>query len=839
MRGPKTASQLVTNPPALALDQCLAKTIQDSEGESLPGIDVLTHCLIVGEVAKELLARQPGWLREALFPAGSELIAAAHDVGKVSPTFQKKIAHALKRDLPGFDAVNPDLEQQWMGHPGVSKATVQGSGSFIPEILGRHHGSSPVLMLLQANCEVFGGDSWQKRREELIEALKARLNSDWPLVRDEIHAAVLSGLTTVADWIGSGPLFERPGASWKPLVARALDQAGFIQPRLRRGLSFQDIFGFDPRPIQSVLADACRRPGVYILEAPMGLGKTEAALYAAYNALESDRASGIYFALPTQLTSNRIFERMNLFLEKVLEADQPLRRSLLVHGSAALLEEAELGEDGAPGRSWFTSTKRGLLAPFAVGTIDQALMAVMNVRHGFVRTFGLAGKVVILDEVHSYDSYTGTLLDNLVKALLEIHCTVIILSATLTQERRSLLLGDETSRDERYPLVAARPREGTARMLATEARADVEVAVLFVEDDDRAMDEAIGRAEDSQQILWVENTVAEAQERYKTLASRASDCGVDCGLLHSRFMKVDRQSNEKLWVGLYGPGGKATRSSRGRILIGTQVVEQSLDIDADFLVTRLCPTDMLLQRMGRLWRHDNDRPPSARNEAWILASSLESAIADPEKSFGKSMFVYSPYVLCRTLEAWENKESVSIPRQIRSLLETTYEERDETGVLARFKYELEARRQKLRSLALIGLSSGGVTLPERAATRYSEIDTVEVLLLKHLRKQGSDTVVIFTDDEVLTLPGQPWAKGMAEWRKAAVALQLHTVTVSEAVAPPAVSETSLSWLKYYVYLEDNFRVVIVQDDGTVAPLIGEKSRISASYDSEIGYQAKK
>lgn len=839
MRAPKESPKAISAPAALKLDQCLAKTIRGPSGESLPGTDILTHCLIVGNVAKELAARQPAWLREALFPHGSELIAAAHDVGKVSPTFQKKLAEAIHIKLPGFDAVNADLEQNWMGHPGVSKAATQGIGPYISDILGRHHGSSPALGLYQANCEVFGGDAWQQRREELIEALQARLHTGWPLVGDEIHASLLSGLTTIADWIGSGPLFERPGVPWEPLVSIALDRAGFIQPKVRSGLTFQDIFLFEARPLQSLFANACRGPGVYILEAPMGLGKTEAALYAAYRALDSNRASGIYFALPTQLTSNSIFERMNLFLDKVLEPDQGHRRSMLVHGSARFLEGVELGEEGGPGGSWFNTTKRGLLAPFAVGTIDQALMAVMNVRHGFVRTFGLAGKVVILDEVHSYDSYTGTLLENLVKALQEIHCTVIILSATLTRERRALLLGGESTLDQRYPLIAARPKEGEALMLATDAPADIDVGLSILSDDRRAIDEALGRAEDGQQVLWIENTVSEAQERYKTLASRAHDCRVDCGLLHSRFTKADRQKNEHHWVGLYGPGGRATRSTRGRILVGTQVVEQSLDIDADFLITRLCPTDMLLQRMGRLWRHENARPRGAKNEAWILSSSWEATIADPEKRLGKSMFVYSPYVLCRTLEVWEQRESVSIPSQIRDLLEATYDERDETGVLARFKHELDARRQKLRGLALVGISHGGVTLPERAATRYSEIDTVEVLILKFFRRQGTDTIVMFTDDETLTLPDHPWAKGMPEWRRAAVALQLHMVTVSESVAPPAISEKTLAWLKNYIYLEESFRVALVQEDGTIVSLLGDQSQVKASYDAEIGFQATK
>lgn len=839
MRSPKEAPNALSIPPALELRQCLAKTIRDSSGKPIPGIDVLTHSLIVGAVAKELLARQPLWLREALFPAGSELIAAAHDVGKVSPTFQKKLAVFLEQTLIGFDNINPALEQNWMGHPGISQVATQDVGSYIPEILGRHHGSSPATGLYTATCEAFGGDEWQKRREELIELLKTQLHSEWPMVTDEIHASVLSGLTTVADWIGSGYYFDQPGASWKPFVAKALDHAGFIQPRLRHNLKFQDIFPFSPNPMQSLFLNVCQKSGAYILEAPMGMGKTEAALYAAYQALDANWASGIYFALPTQLTSNKIFERMNLFLDKVLEADQPYRRSLLVHGSAHLLENFELGEEGKPGGSWFQSTKRALLAPFAVGTIDQALMAVMNVRHGFVRTFGLAGKVVILDEVHSYDSYTGTLLDHLVKALVAIRCTVIILSATLTHERRSILLGRETSLETGYPLVTSCINNGTIHMQSTEPLADVDITLKFLSDDDQAMEEALCRAEEGQQILWVENTVSEAQERYKTLASRAHECGIDCGLLHSRFIKVDRQRNERCWVDLYGPSGQAKRPLRGRILVGTQVVEQSLDIDAEFLVTRLCPTDMLLQRMGRLWRHDNKRPLNAHREAWVLSASIEEVMTNPAAALGKSAFVYSPYVLYRTLYVWKNMDAVAIPGQIRMLLEKTYKEQDETGTLARLKLELEVKRQKLRGLALVGLSQGGVTLPERAATRYSEMDTVEVLLLRHYRTQDAATIVTFTDNEELVLPDHPWTKGLPEWRKAAAALQMHTVTVSGSVAPPEISEKALSWLKNYMYLDESFRIAMVKDDGTIVPFQGGQGQIDASYDSKIGYQFHK
>src|SRR5690606_33072675 len=171
------------------------------------------------------------------------------------------------------------------------------------------------------------------------------------------------------------------------------------------------------------------------------------------------QACGIYFALPTQLTSNKIYERFNAFLERIL-AEGCRHRSRLLHGKAWLVD-TDMGEEGRPGGAWFNHAKRGLLAPFAVGTIDQALMAAMNVKHGFVRAFGLAGKVVILDEVHTYDAYTGTLLNALVELLRELHCTVIILSATLNRERRQELLG-AVVREDAYPLISAAPSQQPA-----------------------------------------------------------------------------------------------------------------------------------------------------------------------------------------------------------------------------------------------------------------------------------------------------------------------------------------------------------------------------------------
>jgi CRISPR-associated endonuclease/helicase Cas3 len=857
---PKIITQ---NPPTAAIpfQACLAKTYKQPNGNVLPGRTVLNHCHIVGEVARALIARMPIWLRKKFFDEGSELIAAAHDIGKVSPTFQKKIHANLKPSIlpSSLQKIQSDLEKGWGYHGGTSQATVKAihSGKFIPEILGQHHGYAPTLGSLIAIDEVFGGQTWQIQREAMLVELKKLLNSDWPIVRDTLHAKVLSGLTTVSDWIGSGSHFEDPSTPLcLSIIQKALDDSGFAPPKFQIGLSFTDIFNFAPHDAQQKLITQIKEPGVYILEAPMGLGKTEAALYAAYQIMTTGKATGMYFALPTQLTSNKIHERVTEFLKKILDPIAAHTNALLLHSNAWLKQD--LGEDGRPGGAWFQSSKRGILAPFAVGTLDQALMAAMNVKHGFVRTFGLVGKVVILDEVHSYDAYTGTLLDKLISILRELQCTVIILSATLTQQRRAEFLGlnldlSKSSQQSPYPLISALPTEHPhLEELPTEASLIRQVGIIFCSQDHAAFDEALLRAEQGQQVLWIENTVDQAQATYKQLAARASDINIQTGLLHSRFLHIDRQKIETQWVSLYGKqrSGESARQARGRILVGTQVLEQSLDIDADFLITRICPTDMLFQRLGRLWRHTQTiRPISAKQEAWILAPELSTALHGPSTAFGKTGKVYSTYVLYRTLEVWRGLSSITLPTDIRPLLEATYADRSENehhGLQAALN-ELKKKREKLQSLGLVGLSHGTGTLPEsKASTRYSDQETVEVLLLRAYQhdKNQLSTEVTFLNGEKIFLPHNCKKLDRKEWLKKAATLMEHTVRVPEYSAPSPLSPQSLIWLQDYFYLGDGqketspLRVACVTEDGTLQSLHKNiaNEKYTLYYDDNTGYQ---
>lgn len=847
--------------PTIGFMECPAKTFMRPDGQTVLGRSVVEHCQIVGEVARELIDRYPKSLRCKLFPNGSEFAAAAHDIGKVSPYFVEKIRRACTVAPPGIallTGVNPALESDWGGHAGVSQVTAKALGApeWVPEILGQHHGFSPVVRSRRASDDVFGGDMWQTEREALVTELQTRLRSTWPFVSSLPVARLLAGLASVSDWIGSGKHFEDPEAPWQTQVKAALDEAGFIQPIFRSNLSFAQVFGFSPHDSQQSLINAVTAPGVYVLEAPMGLGKTEAALYAAYQMLQAGHATGVYFALPTRLTSNKIHERFSSFLDQILVKDSQLR-PLLLHANAWLMD-TEMGEDGRPGGSWFNHSKRGLLAPFAVGTIDQALMAAMNVKHGFVRAFGLAGKVVILDEVHTYDAYTGTLLDALVELLRALNCTVIILSATLAKQRRQLLLGTASSSDA-YPLITAIPSGCDPQEFPCPISAMNKVEVRLVREEASAVQEALDRALQGQQVLWIENTVAEAQQRYLDLAARAAELGLGCGLLHSRFNSDDRQRLEDDWVNAFGKVGWLKRAQQGRILIGTQVLEQSLDIDADFLVSRFAPTDMLLQRIGRLWRHaQTPRATSANCEAWLIAPDLDQAVRDPPQSFGNSAYVYSPYVLCRSLEVWQHLGSLSLPTDIRVLIELTYLDRDEVDSMARWRHELEngtprrKGRTALRQLARVALAEAGETLPEsKAQTRYSETESHDVLLLRAMMQIPERKTYRLTllSGEQVHLPQKRHQLDKQGWRKLSALLMRQTVAVRPQDAPLPLSISALEkfGLQNCFYLgnpqmdEAILRIALVDDTDVLQGLNGASvhEKCDLKYRNDLGYQVTK
>lgn len=758
---------------------CWAKTLPDGR----PGISVRDHCLNVGCVAEALLKLLPAQLRE-LVPQGAATLAALHDAGKVSPGFQQK-CDAWVRGRPWFKRADHESR-----HQRVSQAFLEslydGRLREWAEAVGAHHGR------VQGDDPLgdAGSHRWEQARRELLEDLEEEFRR-LPRV-DAANEAVkwlLAGLITVADWLGSdekefspedrGLLDKTVQRAKADAVLRRLELAG---AEVADGKSFEQVFakrlsGNPPRPLQQAIITTPKlEPGVYVIEDTMGSGKTEAALWLAYRLVATGLARGLYFGLPTRVTSDRIHRRVGEFLTEVYQGgvEPPL-----VHGQAWLRETPSVrpawkgtGEkDGEQSpqqyveaaRNWFASTRRGLLAPFAVGTVDQSLLGVVAAKWFFVRQFALAGKVVVLDEVHSYDLYTGTLISLLVQRLRELHATPVILSATLTAKQRSALLGESSParrKDAPYPAVTIKSGKGRARPLPIKKSPDqkpVQIKVLAVPKFDTVsavVAEAVRLAGQGLNVAWIRNTVRHAQEAYRALKGEKPGDAFEIGLLHSRFPAFQRSSYPKLaleelkkhhlheeqWLWMLGKPEppRADARPRGCVLVATQVVEQSVDIDADVLITDLAPTDMLLQRLGRLHRHD--RGERGQPTVYLV---VPQAIADGAKrmsagdikgALGRVARVYAPYVLVRTWEQWRQREKIVLPAVIRDVLEATYADRKQEPEGWRMLLkDLQNERQRLKNLALRATDVRGRELrpdEEGLLTRFSRQRQILLLLVR-------------------------------------------------------------------------------------------------------------
>lgn len=742
--------------------------------DGMPGISVKDHCLNVGSVAHALLEL---YQRGALPSTHITWLAAAHDVGKISRGFQMKCIHWLKKyNFHGVENENKwcaaekdhSRSSQFSIHEFLKMTLDESSSLRWAAASGMHHGSihnngnQPHLNDPR--------DEWESWRQELLADLWQEFQATSPDGRKPADADVfwVAGLISVADWIGSS-FSQEPVESVSTAIVNArlkIRECGFESVSISKNKSFREIFGFEANHLQKTCIEQIKAPGLYIIEAPMGVGKTEAALGVAYQLMSNGKARGIYFALPTQATSNRIHLRVAEFLHKI-HSFMPR----LIHGNSWLVDDQirfpNFSADQQPdmvrrySSDWFASSKRALLSPFGVGTIDQSLLSVLPVKHFFVRHFALAGKVVILDEVHSYDFFTGSHVKALVDLLLEIDCTVIVLSATLSRNRRNELLKKKSAaadnffaapvikEDENielidgFPLLSFIDESGNIKSINIENdMPDKEIIVSFFNSED-VMERVVAKAASGLCVLWICNTVDQAQATYQKILSYANHHSFETGLLHSRYTYHDREKLENHWLTALGKNGSSR--PQGSVLVSTQIVEQSVDIDADLLVTELCPSDMMLQRMGRLWRHSRSTRLCSHAETWIIQEPVsleemrELSVKSICENLGNKAYVYHPYVLIRTLEIFSNIRHLTLPRDIRPLMDATYSKKTgEPSAWQELRNALETKKNKLESSAA-SLHQLWTKNPmedrEDLCTRLNEQKSIPLLLCRSVKNR--------------------------------------------------------------------------------------------------------
>ncbi|SFW17021.1 CRISPR-associated helicase/endonuclease Cas3 [Selenomonas ruminantium] len=688
-------------------------------------------------------------------------MASVHDIGKAFPAFQQqgaetKIPALLKEH--GLLCPNPDgFRHEAYGEEKLYQIWKK-QGLFgnlrerhrLAAVIGRHHQGKKTAV-------VSNGFGSKDKREEIWTRLQVELEKQMrevfcpenvlPKHYDAV-CMMLLGVVVVADWIASGEEFSHlPPLRSKQQVID--DTQKIMQKFLERNhllhhapnweidsftKLWPNISAVDMRPLQrtveKIFADEQEMPLGVILEAPMGCGKTEAGLYVACRLAQRWGKEGFYVALPTAATANQMVERMNAMLARLNDP-----QAKLMHSMAWLHTDSEHNvqtEDAGEAELWTSPMKRGLISPFAVGTIDQVMMATMRVKYGCLRLAGLAQKVLIIDELHSYDAYMSSIIEKLLSWCRVLHIPVVMLSATLpasSKEKFARCYAYEEGHMDSgiYPAVTLLYDDKVSRQVAVagsmpEMNVGIDCQPLLGHPD-KVADFVVQKTKNGGCLCVLLNTVKEAQDTYRIIREKLPD--YPAMLFHARFHAKRRQEIERECLAKLGTD-KGKRPSK-LIVVATQVVEQSLDLDFDYMISALCPMDLLLQRMGRLWRHKNTLRPKGMTEPHMT-------ILVPEKEdYGNTGYVYYELLLQRTREELKNHTSINLPQDIPTLVQRVYEGAPTTEL------QLEAWMSYIMDKEVKAGAAGVQELPSPMADKFCLYD---------------DEDELFSDDETDFLPAK-------------------------------------------------------------------------------------
>lgn len=680
---------------------------------------------IAGKLYDERLSKQEKGLFRSIIPDDEKirnlfiLMGGLHDIGKMSFAFQQMLLEKLPA-YPGFKCLPSDLViDRGENHHSLLGMYILKQNGFserLASVVGSHHGKSQDTLNgsfeylhfrgLYGDDETWWKKKWKKIIDVWIQMLDIQLSDYSKLKRNTLM--ILCGTIIQADWIASNTTYfpllsfdeqestevypERIEAGWKKLD---LPIAWETFENEMNEENFKQMFGFFPNEVQKTLMDILSKatdPGIFVIEAQMGVGKTEAALMAADMLSRKYGSDGVFFGLPTQATANGLYPRFEEWSN--YEAQGHTQSIMLAHGMASFNEDyanvpkgtanvdAEDGNSSLIVHEWMQGSRVKMLSDFVIGTVDQGLMMALGCRFVMLRHIGFTGKVVIIDEIHAYDAYMNIYFSRMLEWLGSYHVPVILLSATLPGARRKELIESylkgkkkKTKIDSSiaelmsYPLISW--SDGMSvhydQVSLEEKNKEIYIQKIYVESREEENKEIIKLLEDRLDSGGcagiVVNTVKEAQQLSIELNEKIKEKGFKIIDFHSRFTSTRRSEIEKEVLKLVGK--YSTEIERKKVvIIGTQVIEQSLDVDFDMLVTELCPIDLLLQRIGRLHRHQRVRPDNLKKAiCYCIVPKTED-----ENTYKKS--VYADWLLYRTLQ--ELRDEILIPKDIPTLVGKVY-----------------------------------------------------------------------------------------------------------------------------------------------------------------------
>ena len=515
---------------------------------------------------------------------------------------------------------------------------------------------------------------------------------------------LLTALLVLFDWVASSDAFgdsmieeDHAYRMWADTRARSvLIHFGLISDVQTAYPMNMDFCGFWPsisrdgmRPLQRACETGVdASAALTIIEAPPGEGKTEAALYLAGQICRQRGLHGIYMALPTAATSNQMVERVRALLK-----DHGIEQARLLHSTAWMIdnasatpEELSLDDDARQASDWLRPLRRGMLSENAVGTVDQAMASVLRIKYGMLRLAGLSEKVLIIDEIHAYDAYMSRIIERLLQWCRALRIPVILLSATLQRLQRERYIKCYAALTEQalcddYPVITQVSESGQVLWKHVDG-SYVHTQYHFkpagiLGDIAKIAEMAQHRTRYGGCLCVMMNTVHRAQQVYLELKRRGENSVM---IFHARYRMGRRAEIEQECLQIFGKHGR--RPDR-MILVCTQVVEQSLDLDFDGMITELAPVDLLIQRAGRVHRHEGThRPDGFKKPEVIVLLPTDSASIDLEKRYMPFSTIYAPCLL-HTTEHWLDKgRTVHMPEDVRQSIEQVYEVFDDDAIEA-------------------------------------------------------------------------------------------------------------------------------------------------------------
>lgn len=725
-------------------------------------------------------------------------LLALHDLGKFTESFQhlkselfeqlqqrtSNLEYSERHDSLGWLMWNEHVRDVLLRREFIYKkprSTGLAIDIWIAAMVG-HHGQPPIPTLSHARYhylnEVHDFAAVTQFLDDLIPVLLNTSTRFPDCDKEQLKLASwwLSGFAVLSDWLGSNTQFF-PYVSqamslkdyWQDALSKArkaIQATELFNNPIHNSLGLADLLQIAPQeavatPLQTLASELplVNSPHLLILEDVTGAGKTEAAILLTHRLMQAGQGSGLYFALPTMATANSMYMRMkNVYRQLFTNSANP--SLILAHGASDMVKDfresvlpiaAQTSDDygdnttpaGAHCNVWLADNrKKALLADVGIGTIDQALLAILPSRHQSLRLLGLLDKVLLADEIHASDAYQHELLLSLLRAHAAAGGSAILLSATLPEKQRQALIKafaqgcgwqvpllaktDAAS----YPLLSCLNSAGLQEtVVGTRASVEREVQVKFLSEPSAVEGVLAEAVQQGQCVAWIRNTVKDAIEAYQTLSAQHPDWQIE--LFHARYALGDRLEIEKKVVERFDKSSSAN-TRHGRILIATQVIEQSLDLDFDYLISDLAPIDLMIQRAGRLRRHSRDQQGNRisgkdqRGQA-VLHIYAPDLSAPPTHNWYASFFPNAQKVydhhgqLWLTAQLLKQRGGFKMPQDARSLIEGVYGDEAQAEIpetLLHRSSESEGSDRADASLARLNALTLDVGYNDTAANRW-------------------------------------------------------------------------------------------------------------------------